>query len=390
MRELERGGIDISPAFINEMNFCLDCQACESICPAGVEYGALVEDARVKITASGREPLGTRLLRRLILRWFLASRPGRAIGVGILRLYQLSGLRDAVDRSGLLELFPEKIGRLHKLMPRIVMFSFFNRQRRLLTPAGEIRGRVALLTGCLMDSAFADIHLDTVEVLLRNGFEVVFPPGQACCGSLHAHNGDRATAHALAKKNIDAFSGEGIDAVIVNSAGCAAFMKEYRGLFADDPVFAPGAALVSERAKEITEFLSGNGFRSPTGIIRERVTYHDPCHLVHTQHISRQPREIIQSIPGIDFVELRDATWCCGSAGIYNIIRYEDSMRFLDRKMACIKETGATTVATANPGCHLQLAMGSEIAGTKVRVVHPVSLLNAAYKAEDSETTDKG
>jgi glycolate oxidase iron-sulfur subunit len=386
MRGLERGEIAISAEFINEMNFCLDCQACEAICPAGVQYGALVEDARVRIAASGREHLWLRLLRRIILRGFLASRPGRLMGISLLRLYQTSGLREAVERSGLLQLFPENVARLHGLMPRIGMLSFLHRQHHALAPAGEIRGRVALLTGCLMDSAFADIHLDTVEVLLRNGFEVVFPPDQGCCGSLHAHYGDLEMARKLARKNIEVFSGEHIDAIVVNSAGCAAFMKEYQHLFADDPSAAPDAQKISLQTKEVTEFLSERGFRAPKGMIHERVTYHEACHLVHTQHISRQPREILQSIPGLDVVELREATWCCGSAGIYNITRPRDAIRLLDRKMACVLESGATIVATANPGCHLQLAMGVETAGVDVRVVHPVTLLNSAYKAELAAT----
>ncbi|HUN64536.1 MAG TPA: (Fe-S)-binding protein [Bacteroidota bacterium] len=389
LRELERGTLGLTDPVIDEINFCLDCQACEAICPAGVRYGALVEDARARIAESGREARSLRLLRKIILRWFLAGNNVRKIAVACMMLYNRSGLRDAVDRSGVLDLFPERVSRFHRLMPRVGILSFLDRQTGPAVPTGTARGRVALLTGCLMDSAFADVHAATVAVLRRNGFEVVFPRGQVCCGSLHAHYGDREKAHALARTNIGLFAEPDLDAVIVDSAGCAAYMKEYGEIFAADPEIARAASLVAGKTKEISEFLVGEGFEPPAGRLDLRVTYHDPCHLAHTQRITSQPRELLRSIPGLEFIELRDASWCCGSAGIYNLTRPGDADRFLDRKMSTVDETGADVVATANPGCHLQLSMGIEMSHGRMRVMHPVALLQAAYEAGDSEQKEK-
>jgi glycolate oxidase iron-sulfur subunit len=209
-----------------------------------------------------------------------------------------------------------------------------------------------------------------------------------CCGALHAHYGDIEEARRLARINIDVFGKLGVDAVIADSAGCAAFLKEYGTVLRDDDRYAARAKLVASSAREITEFLADAGFASPARVEESspregvRVTYHDACHLVHTQNISRQPREITRAVPGIEFVELPEATWCCGSAGIYNVLRFSDSMKLLDRKMANIAGLHADIVLTANPGCHLQLVYGLRKCGLKAEVLHPVSLLNRWYRSQ--------
>ncbi len=382
IRSLQAHEIGLSDEFIDEMNFCLDCQACETACPAGVSYGPMVEDARNIITSSGREPRGTRFLRKFILNGIIGSARGRKIFNAALSLYQRSGLRDAVQESGILSLLPGTISLRHGLLPHVRGEGFLASTPAVITPYGQVRGRVALLAGCLMDTAFVDVHKDCAEVLLQNGFEVHIPKNQGCCGSLHAHNGEGEKARELARETVSVFSDDRFDAIVVNSAGCAAFMKEYSTLYPEGEEISGLARRVSAKTFEITEFLAGRTFRKPAGVIRKRVTYHDACHLVHTQKVFSQPRDVIRSVPGIDFVELPESTWCCGSAGIYNILRYDDARKFLDRKIANLENTGAEIVLTANPGCHLQLVHGLETSGLHCTVMHPVSLLNLSYKTE--------
>lgn len=251
----------------------------------------------------------------------------------------------------------------------------------LISPGGDIRGRVAFLSGCIMNVAFADVHRDAVDVLLKNGFEVLIPKDQGCCGSLHAHNGEMNNAKRLARKLIEIFERYEFDALIVDSAGCGAFMKEYSRIFADEPIYAGRAAKLSAKVKDISEFLIEVGLTRKPGPLNKKITYHEACHLVHTQKVSKQPRQLIQMIPGVEFVELPEATWCCGSAGIYNVVRYDDSMKILDRKMKNVISTDAEIVVTANPGCHLQIQYGIKRSGLKMEVLHPVSLLAKSYSS---------
>jgi glycolate oxidase iron-sulfur subunit len=249
-------------------------------------------------------------------------------------------------------------------------------------PHGKQRFRVGFLTGCIMDVAFSDVNMDTVEVLRHHGCEVVVPRNQECCGSLHAHNGESATAKGLAAVNLAAFNDDSLDAIIMNSSGCGAFMKEYGHLFEDSPHLAEKAQRLSRKVKDITEFLDETGFFPATTasdiIAGKRISYHDACHLVHTQKISGQPRRLIQSVPGIEFREMEESTWCCGSAGIYNIVRHKDSMKLLDRKIANIRSADPDILVTGNPGCLLQIQHGLREGGHSVTVMHTATFLRHA------------
>lgn len=378
MKSLYDGAIEMSEEFVDEMYFCLDCQACQTACPAGVQYGELVEDARHRIHEHRKEPFTLRLVKSAAL-YALSSRRITKFIARLIRLYQLSGLYEAVEKSAVLNLFPHRLNEQHAMLPTITDDFFDERAPEFVPSEGQRRGRVAFLSGCIMNVAFSQVHEDVIAVLSRNGFEVVIPRMQVCCGSLHAHNGDKRKAKELARKNIDAFDAFQADAIVVDSAGCSAFLKQYANLLYDDAVYMEKAIQLSEKVKDVTEFLDAVGFITPEKPLNKRVTYHDACHLVHTQKIMMQPRRILQSIPGIEFVELPEATWCCGSAGIYNIVRYEDSMKLLERKMTNIGKTEADIVVTANPGCYLQLQSGIKKFGLKMEVMHPASLLNAAY-----------
>jgi Fe-S oxidoreductase len=224
-----------------------------------------------------------------------------------------------------------------------------------------------------------------VRVLARNGCRVVAPPAQGCCGALHLHNGDPDAARALARKNIDAFLGAGADAIIVNAAGCGSTMKEYAELFAGDPAYAEKAAEFASKVRDITEYLVELPFAPPAGRVEARVTCQDSCHLVHAQRVREAPRALLRSIPGLHLVEMETPDRCCGSAGIYNLTQPEMSRRLLDDKMADALSTRPDIIATANPGCMLQLELGVRRSGGAQEVVHVVDLLDRAYAAETAQ-----
>lgn len=365
-----------SPQFAEEMYFCLGCLACESACPAGVNYAEMIEFARAEVEASGAKAgLKRNLIRALALRWLFAK-PGRLRFVAkLLRLDQVAGF------SGTISAFlPKRLRELHTQQPKICDKFSFDSIRETESPNTARRYRVGLLTGCVQDVAFADVNRDTVDVLLANGCEVFTPRTQVCCGSLMGHNGELESSRKLARQNLDAFSLESLDAIIVNSAGCGSFMKRYGKLLPDDP----RAKLWDARVHDIHEWLVKIGIQTPHGDTRPAtsVTYHEACHLVHGQKISQQPREILRAVPGVKLVELPEATWCCGSAGIYNITQPEMSMALLERKMKHVAATGARVVATGNPGCIGQLRLGAKRCGVNVEVVHPITLLARAYRGE--------
>jgi glycolate oxidase iron-sulfur subunit len=382
MKSVHDGAIPVSDVFVDEMYFCLDCQACQTACPAGVHYGELVEDARVFIDKQRRDPPLIRWVKLLFLNWIVSSNVHLKFAARCLRVYNTSGLRQAVEQSGILKIFSLRLHEKHMALPKISEEFFDETVPEVIVPSTSPRGTVAFLSGCLMNVMFTGIHRDCMNVLQANNWRIVIPKEQVCCGSMHGHNGDRETARNLARKNIDVFEQYQFEILVLNSAGCCAFMKQYDTLLSDDPVYASRAEEFSKKTMEITEFLSQYGFQRPAVPIRKRVTYHEACHLVHTQKISSQPRELIQAIPGIEFVELPEATWCCGSAGIYNLLRYDDSMKVLERKINNIIATKPDIVTTANPGCHYQLECGIKKHGLQIKVMHPVSLLAQAYRAQ--------
>lgn len=381
MRGIADGDLAVTRAFGEEMYFCLGCLACETACPAGVRYGEMFENARADIEQAGALANPKRsLVRALTLRWmFTRPRVLRAAGRA-LYLYQSSGLEALVRRSGLTLLLSKRLRELELLTPRIKRPFSDERIAPAESPAVK-KCRVGMLTGCVQDLTFPDVNRDTVDVLLANGCEVVTPRAQSCCGSLHAHNGEIEVSREMARRNIDAFDIGSLDAIISNAAGCGSHLKNYAHLLADDPAYAARAAQWSEKLRDIHEWLAEIGVRKPEGGIgAARVTYHEACHLCHAQKITRQPREVLQAIPGVELVELPESMWCCGSAGVYNITQPEMSKKLLRRKMANIEKTGARIVASANPGCSVQLAAGARETGVKVEIAHPVSLLARAYR----------
>ncbi len=374
MRGVAEKSREVTLEFAEHMDVCLACRACQTACPANLNFGEMVEAAR----AQALQTLPQRPLSRA-LRWLvfeqLFPHPRRLDFVGaLLRIYQQSGLQALARRFGLI---PPGLRDSEALLPRLP--DHFFALGRVVPAQGEKRGRVAFLAGCIMGTVYANTDEATLRVLTRNGFEVVVPPDQLCCGALAIHGGERALAKEMARRNIDAFLAQEVDAIIVNAAGCGVALKEYKDLLKDDPVYAVKAAQFSSKMRDITEFLAAQGIRKPTREIRARVTYQDPCHLAHGQSVRAQPRALLNLIPGLQMVEMRDSDRCCGSAGIYNITHPDLAMQVLDEKMESVRATRPELVVTANAGCLLQLQLGAQRAGLRVEVLHVVDLLDRAY-----------
>lgn len=382
MRAVADGRLEVSRAFGEELYFCLGCLACETACPAGVDYARMFEGARADIERAG--VLNTpkrKAVRALALRLvFTRPRLLRALG-RLLRWYQASGAEALVRRLGLTALLPRSLRELEPLTPRMEAH-FSDAQIAEVESPPVRRFRVGLLTGCVQDLAFAHVNRDTADVLLANGCEVVTPGAQPCCGSLHAHNGEIEWAREMARRNIDAFDLGSLDAIITNAAGCGSHLKHYDTLLSGDPRYAARAREWSAKVRDIHEWLAEIGPVAPRGSGGAQVvTYHEACHLCHGQKITRQPRALLQLIPGLRLVELLESAWCCGSAGIYNITQPEMSRKLLERKLANVARTGALIVASANPGCTVQLEAGARQAGVDLEIVHPITLLARAYRS---------
>ena len=389
MRAIADGELAATRGFADEMSYCLGCLACTTACPAGVDYGTLFEAGRAEAERSGVHSGPARSLVRFLTLRFLLFRPWALRLAGrLLWLYEASGLRGLLRRCGFFAVLPKRMGELES--------QAFPVRRRfsdaiiapIERPRGEVRHRVAVLTGCIQDIAFSDVNRATVDVLLANGCEVETPRAQSCCGSLHVHNGDLETARALARRQLDALDPGSYDAIISNSAGCGSHLKRYGHLLADEPAYAARAAAWSSKVRDISEWLVEIGFRPPapprSGAPPLAVTYHEACHLCHGQKITSQPREILRSIPGVELRECPEATMCCGSAGVYSITQPETATWLRDRKLRHIRSTQALVVATANPGCQLHIQRGLKLQGGQLgpplRVVHPIVLLAEAYR----------
>jgi glycolate oxidase iron-sulfur subunit len=384
MRAIADGQLEARKAFADEMYFCLGCLACQTACPAGVNYAELFEMARAEAERSPALQSPPRKFLRLMLLDVLFRRQWRLRFVGrLLWFYQAIGLQTLVRRSGLLRLLPQSLRALEAKTPTIKRHFSPDLIAPEEAPRVQSLYRVGLLTGCVQDLIYSDVNRDTADVLLANGCTIVTPPSQACCGSLHAHNGEYEMAKDYARQLLDQFDLDRLDAIITNAAGCGSHLKHFDRLLHDDPRYAARAAQWSAKVRDISEWLVEIDFRAPEKpATQARVTYHDACHLCHGQKITAQPRALLAKIPGLQIVPLPESMWCCGSAGIYNLIQPEMAGKLLERKLDHIASTGATIVATANPGCLLQIQNGLAARGVKIEVVHPVTLLARAYRLE--------
>jgi glycolate oxidase iron-sulfur subunit len=361
----------LSPGFVEQMWQCLDCRACEAVCPSGVQYGQLVETARTQIERAEvtREPARGRLQRVVLSRLF-GQRNLMHAAAGLLRFAQRTRLTALAGMFGL--------RRAAGLAPRIPDRFFVARGQRIESP--DAQGVAFLHAGCIMSVAFGPVHEATLRMLRRVGLSVVVPADQGCCGAIAVHAGNMDFARQLAKRNIAAFEDSGADVYVVNAAGCGSALKEYGELFASDAKWAHRAASFAQRVRDISEVLDAMELGSPARSVEATATYQEPCHLVHAQRISAAPRRLLARIPGLRLVEMDESAVCCGSAGIYNLTQPEMAARLQRRKVAAIQRTGATIVATANPGCAIQVAAGLRDAGYRATIKHVVELLDDAYR----------
>ena len=366
--------------FTRHMHLCLDCRACETACPSGVPFGNLMEHARAKIEPTRRQSIPARFARFVGFRILLPSPRLLGLSAWGLRIAQALGLRALFRRSGLLARFWPRAADFEAMLPETQLAVPGARLPALVPPVGEMRARVALFTGCVMDALFPSVNRDTVEVLRRNGCEVIVPRGQGCCGALHVHEGLRAQGARLARRNLEAFGDLDVDAIVVNAAGCGSVLKEYASLLAGDEAESARAQRFAGRVRDVMELLGQLGLRHPGGELRQTIVHDAPCHLLHAQGVGRAPVELLRRIPGARVTEGPDSAFCCGSAGIYNITHPEVSGAMLDRKMQTLVPLDPDVIASGNPGCLMQLRLGASRWKLRAEVRHPVELLARAYR----------
>ena len=378
MIHVELGNFPVTDSFVDHIDKCLDCRACETACPSGVEYGKLVEHARARIEQDCERSWISRVARDYVFRQLLPN-PHLIVDLArALRLYQRSGLQAIARGIGVLKLLGLAEG--ERFLPRIDDDFFYGRFGWSYPAAGPRRARVAFFAGCVANVTFSRLNESTIRVLTANGCEVVVPKGQLCCGALSAHAGVRDVARELARKNLAVFLRKDFDAIITNAAGCGSTLKEYDHLFSPEEPEFTRAREFSGKVRDVTEFLASLGLTAKLKPLPLRVTYQDSCHLLHGQKIREAPRTLLRAIPGLEFVELPGSEICCGSAGVYNVTQTETSLELLAEKMQHAQSTRAPIIATANPGCLLQLRAGAAIHRTNQQVLHVVELLDRTMR----------
>jgi len=369
MRAIAEGRAALGPLLAEEAYLCLGCRACETACPSGVRFGRLLEGARAEVERAGLRSGPAKRVETLALRALLPRPLRLRLAVDALALVQRLRL-DRLARRWL----PPRLRELADAAPRVPPRSERRPLPHLVAAQGERRGRVGLFVGCVMPELFGRVHAATVRVLVQNGFDVVVPREQGCCGALHAHAGDPELARELARRNAAAFATARVDAVVVNAAGCGAALREAGAWLPGE-----GEAL-ADAARDVCEWLDAAGLRPPPGRVEGRVCYDDPCHLVHGQGVRDAPRRLLAAIPGLELARHEDPSSCCGAAGIYNLTHPAMSRAVLERKMRSLAAADPDWIASGNPGCLMQLASGVAGLGLRAKVVHPIELLDLSYR----------
>ena len=375
IQSLNEGRVEPNEAYRQHLELCLVCRNCESVCPSGVPFGRIMEAGRAQLYRETQLAWHERALRRLAFTELLPHQGRLRVLFGLLLIYQRSGLR-RLARA----LLPQQLQDLEALLPKLPRP--FNPRFEVFSPRGKVKHRVGLFTGCVMPLVYGPVHEATLRVLLHNGCEVHVPKQQVCCGALNVHGGERAVSAELARQNMRAFLGRGLDAIVVNSAGCGSTMKEYHEL-----VGGPDAEAFARLTQDVTEFLASIELKPLLGAVPRTVTLQESCHLVHAQRIREAPRKLLAMLPGLTLSDMARPELCCGSAGLYMLTQPAMASRLLDDKMRDVASTGATTVVTANPGCMMQLQRGLQRAGIRGEVKHIVELLDEAYGGSHARTS---
>lgn len=396
MRAVEEERLTVSSsAFERHINRCLGCRACEQACPAGVEYGQLLEAARASIWQSGAKRSHASRLLHFILTYIWLHPTRLRLALAATRLVRDSGFSRLLLWAGAGRLISPRINLALALLDSSSATSLGEapaakdnppesvrlQPRGERAPHEEKEAASLLFTGCVMESLFTRVNQATARVLTANGCVIGTPQDQVCCGALHAHAGDLAGARALARRNIEAFD-DAADhtSIVTNAGGCGAMLASYGHLLEDDPEYAERAWAFSRRVRDISQQLQKTDLRPGAKLGDEKVTYDASCHLLYGQGAAQAPIEMLLAIPDLKLVPLEGSERCCGGAGVYNLLETDLSARVLTEKLEHIKETGAEILATGNPGCHMQIAAGAHLTDLPLRVCHPVELLDEAYR----------
>ena len=377
MKAVRDGFVEWDGSVEEAFDLCLGCRACEPACPAGVQYGSLIEETREAIHSVNKQALKEKLVRKGAFDHLFADQRKMKTAVNLVTFYQKSGLQKVVRKIGFLELFPPFMKDMERVLPEPP------KRKRPVVEKTAVKVKVAFFTGCLMDTIFQETNRNTIDILEKLGCEIVIPKGQQCCGALHGHSGELEKSKRNARANLEAFEINQIDFIVNNAGGCGSFLSEYEKLFADDSVLYDKARLFTEKQIDVSSLLMKVGINNflenlPSTETLELVTYQDSCHLRNVNKVKDEPRNILKAVKDSLFVELPGADQCCGSAGIYNILQPEMATRILESKMKEVKKIQAGTIITTNPGCLLQMKVGIEREGlsTTIRAMHLVDFLH--------------
>lgn len=384
MDALNEGEIDLTPAVVSHFDSCLGCLACTTTCPSGVQYDKLIAAMRPQIERNHQRPLIERLYRQFIFGLFPYPNRLRLLLIPLF-IYQKIGLQKFVRQTGIIDKISPHLAGMESNLPELSASTFQDTLPELIPSQGERRYRVGMILGCVQRLFFDRVNQATVRVLTANGCEIVIPAAQGCCAALPHHQGQEEQAKTLARAMIDNFERTNVDAIIINAAGCGHTLKEYGELLADDPNYAQKAIDFSAKVKDVQEFLATIQLTTPLLPISTaplKIVYQDACHLLHGQKISIQPRQLLKQIPNISLAEPLDAALCCGSAGVYNMLQPETANELGSQKVRNLVNTGATIIASANPGCTLQIAKHLELQGHQIKILHPIELLDRSINGE--------
>jgi len=384
MDAINQGEVDLNATTAEHFDSCLGCLACVSTCPSGVQYGDLIAATRPQVERNIERSLPDRLLRQLIFNLF--PYPNRLKPLLFpLYLYQKLGGQKLLRSTGLLQKISPNLAAMESILPAVNLASLTKEMPEVIPAQGEKRYRVGMILGCVQRLFFSPVNEATARVLTANGCEIVIPKSQGCCAALPAHQGQENQAQAIARQMIDSFADTDVDFIIINAAGCGHTLKEYGHILQDDPDYREPAKQFSNQVRDVQEFLAEVGLTSTLSPLTEAelpIVYQDACHLLHGQKISVQPRQLLQQIPGVKLREPIDAALCCGSAGVYNMLQPEIADELGQQKAENLLNTGAKLIASANPGCSLQIKKQLELQGKTMPLYHPIELLDLSIRGE--------
>ncbi len=383
MNAASNGEIPLEGSLVKHLDMCLGCLACEPACPSGVKYGSLIEAGRAQIERRYERSSFDKFYKSMIFTLFPYKQRLKLM-LPLFYVYQKLGLRSLVQSSGIVGRISPKLASMEEMLPEVESPTFPKELPEVIAAKGKQRYRVAMLTGCVQSAFFSKTNEATARVLAENGCEVLVPQNQSCCGALSVHSGRLSEGRDFAKLTIKTFEELDVDAIVINSAGCGSTMKEYGEILKDDPEYADRAQALSEKTKDVMEFLFDIGLEGDLKKLDIKVTYQDACHIGHAQRIKEQPREVIKQIPGLEFIEMPESDLCCGSAGIYNLVQPEMSQSLLERKMSNVRQNKVDYLVAGNPGCLLQIQKGIKNNGLNIKTAHPVQLLDWSYKGSVS------